>query len=269
MTQLVMPLPALPLVVEWKTITMVGPVIEEGLSKAMHVGADDRQEYIAKGVGFGFKQSRFGPANELISALIGRELGIPMNEFALLNFEGAVLFGSRWIPQSARSYCISDQQLRTCRNLDDIYKIVPFDVFVCNTDRHQCNLIIRQQRGARQPPTSLLIANDHDRCLLPGDLVPEDLASYWEEIEPGKFLKSPVLRNSLRNPDRLDEEVMAIETLPDETIAAALRTVPDAWLSRPHRRLVRKFLLERRDQVRGIVRELATECPNLQQGAIR
>src|SRR5215217_1946974 len=179
MTQLALPLPALPLSVEWKTIAMTGAVLEAGLSKAMYVVADDGTEYIAKGVGFGFQQSRFGPANELISALIGRELGILLNDFALLSLGETILFGSRWMPQNDRSYCVNEDQLSACLNQDDVYKIVPFDAFVCNTDRHQCNLMIRHQREARRPPSSLLIANDHDRCLLPGELVPEELSSHW------------------------------------------------------------------------------------------
>jgi hypothetical protein len=63
--------------------------------------------------------------------------------------------------------------------------------------------------------------------------------------------------------------VEAIENLSDEFIASVVRTVPDAWLSHLHRRIVRDFLIQRRNQVRRIVRELILNCPNLRGGAFR
>lgn len=267
MNQLSLALPKPIPPVDWKTVVAVGASIQEGLSRATYMRADDSTEYIAKGIGFGADRTPYGPANELIAALLGRELGIPMNDCALLSHNGSLLFGSQWMNNGTFGYCDTDEKLLSCSNSNSIYDILVFDLLLCNTDRHVRNLMIRYYRQAHRPAALMLLANDHDRCLMPLNVTPLDLREYWRPYSPKIFIKHPVLRRAIVDPAKLDRAIAAVEALGDDSIAATLRAVPDALLARPDRRLVRQFLLTRRFELRAIVRDLAGEFPNL-QGAV-
>lgn len=228
---------------------MVGAPVDTGRSGAFYVRADDGRAYLAKGVKFDIDLSPYGPVNELLSVLLGQALNLPVNGFSLLNHKDRVLFGSLWIDDFQRKYCWDGSTLNACRNKADIYAVVAFDVWLCNTDRHEMNLPVRVLGSAGEYS---LWANDHDRCLMPAGVTPFNIAETWRGSTPAHFTRLKHVREAISDPEKLDTAIRQIEDLTAEDIGQIFRMVPDQMISRAELRYVRDFVMSRRLELRQI-----------------
>ncbi len=167
-----------------------------GTSQAVHILANDGEEYLIKGPSLS-PAHPFGAANEFIAASLARELGVPVLDSDLVEEEGEHFFGSRWMPGGTFYPAVTENLFVRCRNLDQVYDLVALDVWLCNIDRHDENLIVRETRG----PGGVFVtwtANDHDRCLiLPGE-TPADLPAKVGADDFRNYVRLSFVREALR-----------------------------------------------------------------------
>ncbi len=256
-----------PLEVPYSTITTEGTLVPLGLSKARHVWADDGLEYLAKHRQFGVDSTPYGPANELIAALLAREIGLPINGFGMLRFREALMFGSQWIPEWERTHLDRPEKLAACVNHSAVYGIASFDIWLCNPDRHHLNIIVRRKRRGKQDHRELVMI-DHDRCLMPNTVDPTMLADTWNDASVLTFLKNHVIRYGVTDPARLSLAIRTIESLSTVAIGACFDQVPTTLLARPDRKIVESFVVERQGKLREMILRSPDAFPHL-EGAVQ
>jgi len=101
----------------------------------------------------------YTPVNELVCCEVGRIVGVPMPDHAILrDFDGrSLVFGSRWEGGMVDS-------LTFCRQVEDpsVYSLIlAFDVLMLNHDRHVNNYLIQLVREQYK-----VLAVDHSHALL-------------------------------------------------------------------------------------------------------
>ncbi|MDP9365150.1 MAG: hypothetical protein M3Q10_13155 [Chloroflexota bacterium] len=235
-----------------------------GVSGAHYVLAENGSEYIAKGPSLAAGEP-YVAVNELISAMAGQVLGLPVLDFAVLEMGGELLFGGAWMQQDTFDPAISPATLAQCVNLDRIYDLVAFDSWLCNEDRHDQNLMVRRRKLQGGAPEQLfLLLNDHSRCLLPPQVVPSGMAAHWLGSSPDRFIRLDYVRAQITDCNALARAVDAIEGLQEDMVRTLVRMVPEELLSVAERLPIEDFLLARQAELRRVFNAAAISFPALQ-----
>src|SRR5713226_7424324 len=155
----------------------LGPV-GKGASGARYVSAENGTEYLIKGPSLKLKSTGHPEhphvaANELIAAGLARLLGLPTLDSRIVEMRGQLFFASVWMPAGTFYDPITAELFNGCANRDRTYGLVVFDAWLCNTDRHGGNLLVRRAGIPDNGGERLsLLLNDHSHCLvLPGKTV--------------------------------------------------------------------------------------------------
>lgn len=243
-----------------------GPV-GKGASQAHYVLAENGSEYIVKGRQFSPGHA-YVATTEMVTASLADFVGLPVLDHRLVCMGSELFFGSAWMPSGSFAPAVTPSLLDQCVNRDRIYEIVAFDVWVCNIDRHQENLIVRETRGRAGTVVRSLLLNDHSHCFIRPGETPAILPSRTGEPFRAEFVRLDFVRDRILDPGRLGKAVQAMEALSDASIEAVVRSVPDAFLSTAERRLMYQFIKVRRSQLRTIITDARSLFPNLAGGAI-
>lgn len=233
-----------------------------GVSAARYVLAENGEEYIAKGPTLSPNEP-YVAVNELISAMVGHELGLPVLDFCVLELGDDLVFGSSWMQKNTFDPAITPDTLARCDNLDRVYDLVVFDTWLCNEDRHEQNLLVRRPPQSGGTETLFLLLNDHSRCLLPPGLTPATMATHWLGTRPERFIRLDYLKGHITNRKRLADAVDAVEQLEEDVVRTFVRLVPEEWLAVAERQPVEDFLLARRAELRRVFNESAQVFPAL------
>jgi hypothetical protein len=223
-----------------------------GTAQAHSVLAENLQEYLVKGPTL-TPGHAYGAANEYIAAHLADQLGLPLLDYRILQAGNTFFFGSSLMPSGTFYPAITNDLFSRCANRDRVYALVVFDVWLCNIDRHDENLIVRTQvRGGRTRFT--MVPNDHDRCLvLPGE-TPADLANKltWDFAYP--FVRLPFIREAIADARRLREAIDSVEGVTDTAIHGVVASLPEPLLPLADRPSVEAFLMNRRSRLRAVFR---------------
>ncbi len=239
--------------------------VGEGVSQAQYVLAENGQEYLVKGPSLAPGEP-WVAVNELLSAVIGEALGLPILDSVVLEMGGELLFGSAWMQSGTFDPAITPATLAQCDNLDRIYDLVVFDALLCNEDRHDQNLLVRRRSQATGAEILFMLLNDHSRCLLPPGLNPDMMAAHWLRSGPERYIRLDYVKAQVVARDALGRAVDAAERLDDDLIRTLVRFIPGEWLTATEGKDVADFLMARRDELRTVFNASASEFPALQGG---
>ena len=237
-----------------------------GTSNATHILADDGREYLIKGPSLS-PGHQYGAVNEFVAASLARELGLPVLDFDVVEDEGDYFFGSSWMPSGTFSPAVTENAFLRCRNLEQVYELVSLDIWLCNIDRHDENLIVRETRG----PGGIGVAwtvNDHDRCLIRPGETPADLLGKvgWDSFR--NFVRLSFVRDAIREAHRLSAALGRVEAVSDLFLLTVVGSLPPELLPVDGRVHVEQFLRDRRDGLRNLVRIGRRFFGNLDGGRI-
>ncbi len=237
-----------------------------GVSQAQYVLAENGQEYIVKGPSLA-PHEPWVAVNELLSAMIGGALGLPMLDSLVVEMGGDLLFGSAWMQPGTFDPAVTPATLLQCENLDRIYDLVVFDAWLCNEDRHDQNLLVRRRPQRGSPDLLFMLLNDHSRCLLPPGLNPAMMAAHWLGTSPDRYIRLDYVRGHVTDRDALGRAIDAVERMDEDLIRTLVRSLPDVWLTAAEGTHIADFLIARRDELRTVFNGSAREFPAL-QGAL-
>lgn len=242
--------------------------IGQGASQAHYVRAENGHEYIIKGPDL----SPYHPyvaANEFIAASLATALGLPLLDFRIVSMSGRLYFASSWMQKDTFCPFATADLFQQCRNKDRVYDMILFDAWICNTDRHHQNLIIRRVKSRQDiEDRYLLVLNDHSHCLvLPGQtpsflptLVDSSLRNYMRS-------ELDFIRQAIIDPVLVANSLGMIESLLEEIIVNIVRELPDEWLiNGSDREDFLRFLLDRRSKLREVLDRDKSLFPNLRGG---
>ncbi len=243
-----------------------GP-IGRGASAAHSVRAENGQEYLAKGPTLA-PAHPYAAANEFIAATLADHLGLPVLDYRILQAGRDFYFGSSLMPQGTFYPAITEDLFNRCVNKDRVYGLVIFDAWICNVDRHEENLLVRNTGRSSGPRNLTLLLNDHSHCLiLPGE-TPADLGhkQAWDFSQP--LVRLPFIRSAITETRRLRQALDEVEAVADVTIAGVVASLPTQLLPGQERPHVEQFLRDRRAKLRAIVRAGRAFFSNLDGGQL-
>lgn len=153
----------------------------------------------------------------------------------------------------------------TCENRDRVYLLLAFDIWICNVDRHDQNLLVRVVRPRGGGERRLLLLNDHGHCLVQPSQTPANLAGALEAL-PAQYIRLPFLSGAVTDIAAFRQAVAAIEALEESVLRGLVGSIPTRLLSEADGRVVEEFLLNRRSRLRTVLNSGRTVFPNLQGG---
>jgi len=207
-------------------------------------------------------------ANELISTALAELLGLPVLDYCLLELAGSLFFGSAWMHKADFVPQISERLFQQCTNRDLVYRLVAFDVWVGNIDRHARNLVVRRTKTNVSGQYTLnLLLNDHSHCLLPPNLQPDNLAERVV-LPVGRHVQLPFLRAAIVDGASLRRAIDAVMGIPDDTLRLLIDQTPSEFLPLLARPVVSRFLIDRRSKLRQIFQVCQRDFANLRGGAL-
>lgn len=236
--------------------------VGDGVSGARYVLAENHVEYIVKGPLLSPGEP-FVAVNELLSAILGKALGLPVLDYALVEMNGQTLFASPWMQRGTFDPGIAEATFLQCENRDRVYDLVVFDALICNEDRHDQNLMVRRQRRAGQPDRLGLLMNDHSRALLPPGMTPATI-NRWLGTTPERFIRLDFVRRAVAEFAPLEAAISAVERIGDEQIRSCVRIMPDDVLDSADQPPIEQFLLDRRAELRRVFNAAAPAFAALQ-----
>lgn len=231
-------------------------------SKPRYVLASSGQEYIIKGPSI-TPSDPFVGVNEYLSVQLARYLGLPVLPFSLVNYQDQLCFGSAWMNKDEYYPKMSPEIFQKSANREIVYKLIPFDCWVANEDRHDENLLARRHvnRQSGEEVVTLLLS-DHGYCLMRPGITPATLKSRLS-FTAGQCIRLQYLSDAVISKELLDMGVSAIENLSEELIQLAIRHIPDQWLAQQDREQMFEYLLDRRKSLRALLNAERDRFPAL------
>ncbi|CAN5533784.1 hypothetical protein BH20ACT17_BH20ACT17_13350 [soil metagenome] len=232
-----------------------------GASHAHYVRASNGSEYIAKGPIFAPDQPTVA-ANEFVAAHLAEAVGLPLLDYRVLDMNGDLLFASAWMDKGSFATGIEKYLLERCVNQDIVYELVVFDAWLCNTDRHNGNLIVRLPKKPGE--AHVVILNDHSHLLVSQhEPTPEGLLRQLD-TSPRPYVSLPFVREAIVSKKRLGQAVIRAEAVPEAVVRTAVQATPEALLPGPFREVYERFLIERQARLRKVFKENLDVFPNLE-----
>jgi hypothetical protein len=220
-------------------------VVGGGVSGGHHVRCENGQEYLLKGRAFS-PDNPYVAANELIAARLARCLDLPVLGAEVARLKDQLFFASPWMDRHFFGNFGPDA-LSGCLNRERVYDIAVFDAWICNSDRHEGNLLVRHA------PTGadVLLLNDHSHCLSMACGGPKGLTTMvTHNVE--SYIVSPTLWDALTDQARLDEAITRLEVLSVTAIRAVVDSVPAEFLTSAERTACVEFLVARQASLRQL-----------------
>ena len=239
--------------------------VGQGASRAHYVLAENGSEYIIKGPALTPEHTLVG-ANELIAARIAGALGLPVLDFCVVELNGKLYFGSSWMQKPTFYPHTTEDLLDRCDNKARVYDLVAFDVFVCNVDRHEGNLLVRRHSGVKKE-RHLLLLNDHSHCMV----LPNESASVLSGRigdPPAGYVRLDFVKRAISDVKMFRAAIDRIAGLTDTDIVRIIQTTPDDLLPDKHRGMYSAFLRGRRSRLLDVIRTDVSIFPNLTGGKL-
>lgn len=235
----------------------------EGASRAHYVRITNGSEYLIKGPSF-VPEHPTVAGNEWVAARVAEALGIPVLGYRVVEMGGNLFFASDFMQEKSFAPGVHETLFGRCVNREWMaYRVVVFDAWLINKDRHNENLIVRLplQRG----DDHVLILNDHSHLLV-SPIEPRTAQGLASRLDatPDPYVSLPFVRESIVSMGRLSEALGAVEALPEAVIRQAVQSAPLPLLPSPFRETYERFLLERRARLRRVFQENTAVFANLQ-----
>ena len=235
-----------------------------GVSNARYVLAENGDEYIIKGPTLCPAMPHVA-ANELIAAYLADQLGLPLLDYRVLEFNGDIYFGSSWMAKPTFYPAVTADLLSRCENKDRVYDLITFDWLINNVDRHEQNLIVRRVGRSGLAERNLLVLNDHSHSIVVPGYNIDELHKHQDEIPP---VRIDFVRDSVTDIVELRRSVEIIEGMRDATIEATVASIPEPFLSDGYRSAVAAYLIHRKNNLRRFFEAERSVFPKLGKGTL-
>lgn len=238
-----------------------------GVSQARFFVCENGDEYILKGKHFSPTMPHVA-ANEFIAAEIGGHLGLPILDHRTVSWRGDLYFGSRMIGATNFLRSTDLKLVQGCLNAERIYNMLVFDVWLCNTDRHEGNIVVRVTKDQSGNDEYRLIFSDHSHCILAPTNDPQhplttisDLASLAtsglsSSVCPNMpYIRAKLVTDMVVDVALLRTAIDGVAKMPDHVVRGVLSRVPPDFLPESERRAIENFLLQRRKRLKQVFRD--------------
>lgn len=195
----------------------------------------------------GNRQGPHALASELVATFLARWFGLTVPDFAVLHLTNDSCFalpqGAHTLPGPAfasrfvqsRLWGGSESELRAIENVSDITRLVVFDTWVRNCDRHPPDLTTRHPNynnvllaHTNRPKRSRLVAIDHTHCFDRGRDFSERLGHIDNIRDEGTYGLFPAFR-PLIDPGELHWCMAMLRSLTREQVDAVIARIPAQW----------------------------------------
>jgi len=230
--------------------------------------------------------NRQGPhqlACEWVATQLAEWFGLPTLEYALLPIDaefdeiplfrgGRAVTGPAFVTKAASGHPWggSEEELRQLANPGDVGKIVVFDTWVSNCDRHPPDLTVRRPNydnvfledfsGSRGQQVRL-IAMDHSHCFTCGGDLDERIAHIQRVKDDRLYGLFPAFMSHTHQED-VEAAIERLKEVDGETVARTVATIPDEWeVTARARSALLEFVVRRAEFVgETILGEIARAC---------
>lgn len=185
-------------------------------------------------------------ANEFVCAQLAAEVGLPVPDCEIQRIGQKAWFVSYYIDNEPFAY----SKFQSCRNMTDVPLLLLFDLWVCNSDRWQSNLLLARVKDT--PRTYEFLVIDHSHALfgeadrpgvLPLDIQPHLCFDFGE-------LTERILRDS-----DWDSALSRLYSVSDKTVRQIIDSVPDGICPAFDKVLTAEWLIGRRDRLPELLRQ--------------
>lgn len=177
-------------------------------------------------------------ANEFICAQLAAEVGLPVPECKNERIGQRSWFLSYYIDNETFAY----SKFRSCRNTADIPLLLLFDLWVCNRDRWQSNLLL--SRVGDTPRTYEFLVIDHSDALFGQADTPQ---VFPLDIDPHLCFDFPELTERIIRDSDWDSALSRLHSLSEEAVQEIIDSVPDGICPVFDRLQTTQWLIRRRD----------------------
>jgi len=270
-----------PTSIQWQPTTFLRH--EEELDTSMgtaRIVTDAGPAYIKA---MGNRQGPHPLACEWVATQLAKWFGLATFDSAIIEIDedvdeipffrgGNVKSGPAFVTRSAAGHTWggSTEELECLVNPGDVGKLVVFDTWVSNCDRHPPDLTFRkpnfdnvfmEDAGEKNPGKSRLIAMDHSHCFTCGRDLNERVAHIDRVKDARLYGLFPAFKPKVRQED-VEAGIDTLGKLEQKGVSEIVTTIPDAWgvSSRAASALV-EFVCRRAEYVGNTILErIARQC---------
>ena len=236
--------------------------VGDGASGAHGALCENGEEYLLKGPAYSPGHPQVA-ANEIIAAGLAGLLTLPILDHTIAESDGHLFFASSLMPKKTFMPFVTPELLETCQNRDRVYDVAVFDTWICNSDRHSGNLLLREVQGRRGNATyRMMLMNDHSHSLVQPGAQADGLPTILD-APARSFIQLEMIKESIRDRDRLEADIAAAEGVSDYDLEHLVRGVPTPLLPDDDRRHYIGHLVTRRDRLRSLLTSDAELFPHL------
>lgn len=248
--------------------------VNDGVSNARRVRCENGQEYLIKSATLN-AANPYVAANEFVAARLAETLHLPILDNRIVFWRNTLHFGSAWIDPNTFDKLALPNKLRECQNIDRIYDMAVFDVWLCNVDRHRGNIITRILPRPDGSVERSLIFNDHSHCLFAPACPPgppttaKDLASLatsglTSSVLPHRsYFAARILEHMIEDSAKLRDALDNVVSIPNHVIKYIVASLPPEFIPAADRAAMENFLLNRRKNLKQIFRNERATFVNL------
>ena len=188
--------------------------------------------------------NQYVAANEWVAAELARAIGLPILAHDTAEFDGHVCFAAQYMPKGTWHPNITRDLFDKCLNNDRAYGLVVLDAWVCNTDRHSGNLLVRSKAAGGG---ELMLLNDHSHCLVqPGQTTGDLGALIGSSV--GSYVQLDFIREAIADLTTLEAAIGIAEAVSDSAIRLILDSAPTGWwVDQMDLERYERFLVSRRN----------------------
>lgn len=223
-------------------------------------------------------------ASELVGTLLAQWFGLTTFPFALLTIDaehdeiplisGAIAkSGTAFVTKSTpgHSWGGTEEELNALVNPEDITRLIVFDTWIRNRDRHHPDIRVRRPNydnvfladagGDRKDAFSRLIAMDHTHCFFDASQLNAKVARIDWVKDDQVYGLFPAFKSFVRD-DEIRSSQKKLRELKREKIEAFVDKIPPDWeVNPPTRTALADFICQRATYVADtILPKLANEC---------
>jgi len=194
--------------------------------------------------------------NEAVCAALADALQLPIPAFRVIKLDNQLWFG---LEKKEPKVAYTRENLAVCVNRDQVPGVLVFDVFVCNPDRHEGNVLLHQFQ--QQPPAIKLWIIDHSHALVS---TKQDVAALVAaNHDTQEYLKLPHHSAVVKQRSQFKSFLERLEALDSTVFQEITASLPCEFVpSGADLVSLTGFLIRRRDEARTLLQMAFQHLPN-------
>lgn len=215
------------------------------------------------GFELGVDPDQRGPlsANERIAYEIGELLRLPVRPIQFYNYHGLRGHLAWAVSQTAKPWSQLDWHIkrhpqRFLHQPDILAKMLVYDIFIYNHDRHEGNILVTERSHDGAHDVYLI---DHDLALF-GRHGKWNTYRWWHKAweDPRIYIRTPDVRAAVLRFEQLEPTVAAIEAIPGHVLEGMVDGIVDlseGYLTHFEAHTIKQMLARRQEKLRGLLEQ--------------